>query len=215
MKIDRRVVLGLLLIGLIFSAGFLLRDFLLANLVKPMALLLWMGSRLIASIDQLTYWAGLILALLLISLPRLLRRQPGPEESRAGNATGTLYSIRHWRTLILLNTNEADRLNYLKNSLRTLLNDLYASRESSQVSLNTHDDIAQGDTRLPDSIREFLLLSPPSEAMTTQAQPWQRLSRAPARFFRRRTKQDQAKYYQSIEEVISFMEKQLENEDEQ
>lgn len=63
MKIDRRVIIGVLLAGLLFLTGFLLRDFLLMNIVKPMALLLWIGNRLLSSIDQVAYWVGLILVL--------------------------------------------------------------------------------------------------------------------------------------------------------
>jgi hypothetical protein len=83
------------------------------------------------------------------------------------------------------------------------------------VSWQIYEDFEQGDIRLPDPIRKFLALYPPSKTPPTLKQRLQRHSQAPARLARRWTKQDQAEYYQSIAEVISFMEKQLENEDEQ
>jgi hypothetical protein len=215
MKIDRRVVLGILLAGLLFFTGILLRDFLLANFVKPIALLLWAGNRLISSINQSAYWAGLILVLLLISLLRFSWQPAIYETDKPGNENDSLYSVRQWRTLILLTSDEADRLNFLKNSLRTLLTDIYAARSPSQAPWKIYEDFAQGDIRLPVSIREFLMLDPSAKARPTVIQRLQHLSQAPARLVRHWTKQDRAEYYQSIAEVISFLEKQLENEDEQ
>ncbi len=215
MNIIRRFVIGILLAGALFLAGILLRGFLLANFVKPVALLLWIGNRLIASIDQAAYWAGLVLVLIFISLWRFSRQTAIHEVDRSGNGNATLYSFRHWRTLILLTSDEADRLNFLKRSLGTLLIDVYAARQPSHMAWKIYEDIEQGDIRLPESIRKFLMLDPPSPARPTLTQRLQRLSQAPARFIRHRTKQDRAEYYQSIAEVITFLEQQRENEDEQ
>jgi len=212
MKIDRRVVFCILMAGLLFLAGILLRDFLLANFVKPIALMLWTCNRLIASIDQTAYWAGLILVLILISLLRLSRQQVIQEVDHTGRENATLDSIRYWRALILLTSNESDRLNFLKNPLQTLLKDIYALRPHSQVSGKTDEDFEQGAMMLPDSIREFLKIDPPSNVHPNLMQ---RPRQAPIGFVRHWVKQDQTEYYQSIAEVISFMEKQLENEDEQ
>lgn len=200
MNTNRRLVLGILLTGLLFLTGFLLRDFLLANIVKPMALLLWAGNRLIASIDQAAYWIGLILVLVFIGLARLTRQPVIDVVEPTKNESATLNSIRHWRTLILLSSSEPDKLDYLKPSLQTLLKALHAAREPSQALWRIHENIEQGDIRLPDSIREYLLLDPPAKTRPS--------------LVRRLKKQSQAEYYQSIAEVVSYLEKQLENEDE-
>ncbi len=215
MKINRRFVFGLLVIVLLFLTGFLLRDFLLENFVKPIALLLWIGNRLIASIDQAAYWIGLILVLVFISLLRVMRRPVTYEVDSSDRENVTLSSIRHWRTLILLTTDETGRLNLLKNALQVLLKDLYASKDPTQARWKIYEDVERGDITLPESIREFLMLDPPPNARPTPLHLLQRLGQAPARLVRHWTGQEQAEYYQSIAEVISFMEQQLENEDEQ
>lgn len=212
---DRRLGLGLLLAGLLFCAGFLLRDFLLAGFVRPMALLLWIGNRLIATVDQTAYWAGLILLLAFASLLRLSKQTTTYKVRHAENENATLFSIRHWRTLILLTSDETDRLNFLKQSLQRLLKDIYAAKEPSQVPWKIDEDIEQGNIRLPGTVQEFLMLAPPAQAPPTLAQRLRRLGQGPARWYRHWTKQDVTEYYQSIAEVISLMEKELENEDEQ
>jgi hypothetical protein len=215
MKIHRRVVFGILLAALLFFTAFLLRDFLLENFVKPIALLLWSGNRLIASIDQSTYWAGLILVLICFSLLRFLRRNVIQEVEHAENGNATLDRIRYWRTLILLTTHQSGRFNFLKNALQKLMKDIYAAKQSSQAPWKIHQDIEQGDMLLPDSISAFLLLGPSNNAPPNSMQRLQRLLQAPTRQVRHWQKQDEAEYYQSIDEVISFMEKELEKDDDQ
>jgi hypothetical protein len=212
MKISRRVVFGILLAGVLFFTAILLRDFLLENFVKPIALLLWTGNRLIASIDQSVYWAGLILVLIGISLLRFSTQQGIPEVDDTENGNATLDRIRYWRTLILLTSNEPHRLNFLKNAMQKLMFDIYASQQPSQVPWKIYQDIEQGDIILPGSISEFLLLG---RSRNDRPNIIQRLRQARRKRVLHWQKQGAAEYYQSIAEVISFMEKELEKNDDE
>lgn len=213
MKTGRRVRLGVILAGLLLLAGFLLRGWLLAHFVRPMALLLWSGSRLAAAIDQSSYWVGLILGLIAAVLVRLLRQQALLEGEPAENGNATLHSIGHWRTLILLTSSESDRLNLLKNAMQKLLKEIYASKQPSERPWKIYQEVEQGEVTLPGRVRKFLMLDPPNETRPTLMQQLRRASQAPVGKGRRWTKQERDAYYQSIAEVISFMETELENED--
>lgn len=213
MKINRWVGIGILVSGVLLLAGILLRDFLLVNFVQPMALMLWVGRRVIISIDQSVYWAGLILAVTFITLLRLSKQQTIHETEHPHSGNATLNNMGHWRTLILLTSDETDQLNFLKHSMRTLLKDIYASKSPSLVPWKIYQGVEEGDISVPESIRNFLMLDPVPKPPPNLIERLRRFIQSPFGWGRRWTRQYQADYYRNIAESISFMENELENED--
>lgn len=213
MKISRRAVLGILLFGLLLLTGILLRSAILENFVRPVALLLWMTNRVFASVDQVVYWFMLILIILFITFTRITISTKNLETFTHSAASSTLENMNLWRTMILTTQDETVRKNLLRQSLANLLRDVYASKQPHRAPWEIYDALEQGEIPLPDSLRDFLLLNqkqPPS-----LIQRLQHAIQAPSRWVHHWTGQDVRDYYASIEEVIAFMEKKLESEDDE
>jgi hypothetical protein len=215
MKISRRMVVGILLAGLVLAAGFLLRSVILENFVRPVALLLWVVNRLLASVDQVVYWVGLILAALFITLSRIAARPMDLGEIHYTAENATLQNMNQWRALILLTRDETDRPNPLRQSLASLLKNVYASKQPNQVPWEVNEALERGDIPLPEPIRAFLMIHQAQNTRPSWLQRVRHISQLPSRWVRHWTGQDVTDYYSSIAEVISFMEKQLESDDDE
>lgn len=216
MKITWRTGLGILLVGLILMVGFLLRSVILEDFVKPIALLLWTGNRLLASVDQIVYWIGLLLAALFVTFVRMAIHalQPtDPAMIHYTSANTVLKKVVEWRTTILLTHDETDQPNHLRRSLLNLLKDVYASKRPNLVPREVYEAFEKGDIPLPQQIRTFFFLNPAPNTRPSLLQRLSQFSQVPGKWVRHWKKQDIADYYSSIDEVISFMEQQLESED--
>lgn len=215
MKRSRQILFGILLLILLFLAGILLRSVIQEAIVKPVALLLWVGRRLLASIDQVVYWTGLILIGLFLAIVRMIA--PPTDMGATGNSGGhnLLKDMHQWRNLILMTRNETAHPNLLTQNLATLLKNVYASRQPNLIPWQVYDALDQGDIPLPDSIRAFLSINPVENHQISLLQRLQRIRMAPGRWVRHWTRQDVSDYYASITEVISFLEQQLESEDDE
>lgn len=213
MNNSRRTIFGILLFGLILLTGILLRSVILEYFVRPMALLLWMINRVFISVDQVVYWFGLILVILFIIFTRITIGTKDMETFYHFTGYSALENIHQWRTMILTTQEQADQKNLLKQSLANLLKDVYASKQPNRAPWEIYDALEQGDIPLPDSIRTFLMLNqkePPS-----LIQRMGQIIQAPIGWVHHWTGQDVRDYYASIEEVIVFMEKKLESEDDE
>lgn len=216
MKISWRVGSGILLVGLILMVGFLLRSVILESFVQPVALLLWTGNRLLASLDQAVYWIGLILVGLLVTFIRMAIHALQPIDHTmihysSGNTV--MKKVDEWRTTILLTLDETDQPNHLRQSLLTLLKDVYTSKQPNRVAREIYEAFERGDISLPQQIQAFFFLNQAQNTRTSLFQRLNQLSRLPGKWVRHWKKQDIADYYSSIDEVISFMEQQVESED--
>lgn len=216
MKISRRAVLGILLTGLFMIVGVLLRSAILENFVKPIALLLWTVNRLLASVDQIVYWIGLILIGMFITFLRAAFHTLQPIDQRTihyGGKNATLRTVDQWRIMILLTLDETDQPNHLRRNLMNLLKDVYASKQPHLVPWEVYQTLERGDIPLPEQVKAFFFQNQSQAARPSLFDRLQQLSKVPGKWVRHWKGQDVADYYASIEEVITFMEQQLEHED--
>lgn len=100
MNISRRTIVIVLLLVLIFLLGILARSFILDNVVKPIALVLWVIWRVLQSVDQKYYWILLILSAVFYLLYRLSRETVAINQSRPSGFNATLETVRYWRNSI-------------------------------------------------------------------------------------------------------------------
>lgn len=215
MKISRKTALGILLTILILLAGILLRSFLQENLVKPIALLLWVMRRVFDSVDQVVYWVGLIMGGLFLAILRLAPQPMDIETVRHSSGNATLKNMNQWRTLMMLTRDETDRPNLLRQNLTSLLKDLYASKQPNLVPWEVYAALERGDIPLPEATRAFLMIGQNPNARPSLRQRFVSISRLPGKWLRHWTGQDVADYYSSIADVISLMEKSLESENDE
>ena len=211
MKNPRRVLLIVLLAVLLLALAFIFRLFLLENVVRPVALVLWLFWQVLLSFDQRVVWNVLIFAALMVGLVRLaqqglLEGKPVP----APDAHLTLANIEYWRTFILLTTDEQTQVNILKQSLLEILIAMYTSREPETPHWQVIEALKQRQVALPDAVYAFLFPPRPRAGRPSFRQALETLLRLPARWSGRRSARSAAEYYRSIEQVLTFMESSLE-----
>jgi hypothetical protein len=215
MKISRRTTLIFLLLALLLFLGILFRSFILEDFVKPVALMFWFMWRVLLSVDQNIYWALLILLAFFYTFLRLNRwtnaiEQAVVERTPPADSNTTLENVNYWRTSILFSKDEVAKSNFLKRDLVRMLVMMYASKQPGTANLEIYDALSLHKIPLPEYIYSFLFPAAPSGTRRTLKQIMQTIWQLPGKWMRRWTGRDVAEYYQSIEEVLIFMESSME-----
>ncbi len=210
MNLSRRSALILLLLGLSLLLGFFFRSLLVENFIRPVALVFWLLLRTMQSVDQQVYWYLLIASALIYLFVRFTRTltEPPPETPTEPNVT--LDSIDRWRILIPPADEAAGRPNILKQNLARILTTIHASRQPEAAHWEVDEALRLGRIALPETIRAFLYPPQPAGDVPPFRRILEAVVRAPRTRARRWTGRDEAEYYRSIEEVITFMEFSME-----
>ena len=204
------IILGLsLLLGILFHA------FILDNIVRPVALVLWVFRRILLSVNQKIYWGLLIFAGLVVAFFRLTKSFPDEELPLLPASNATLKEIDSWRTSIWLTGNEIEKFNILKQNLGWTLASLYASNQPGKAQWEIYEAMQQHQIPLPIYIYDFLFPGKPSGGKRSVRQILQIIRRTPGKWARRWSGRDLAEYYRSIEAVLTFMEslKEIKHDD--
>ena len=206
MKITRRISLMIILLVFLPLLGILFHSFILDNIIKPVALVLWVFRRILLSVDQKLYWGLLIFSALVVVFFRLIQLSFDEEPPQPPGSNTTLRKIISWRTSIWLTGNEIEKFNILKQDLGWTLASLYASHQPGKAQWEIYEALKQQQIPLPTSIYDFLFPGEPSGGKRSFRQILQTIRYAPGKWACRRTGRDLAEYYQSIESIITFME---------
>jgi hypothetical protein len=217
MTLHRRYALFLaggvfLLLVLIFQ------QFLVANLVVPIATVVWALLRIfVLSIDQRIYWWILIGVLVLVPLIRELRNTEPSRSERPSTANWWLERVGSWRGSILANVQESGDSSMVKHELVWLLASLYATGQQKSADFEIRMALQQGEIGLPDCLRAFLWPPPRPARPPFFKDPvgfarhtMRSLRAASALRFRRWTGREAAEYYRAIELALAHMETSLE-----
>jgi hypothetical protein len=213
MKIPRRASRIALLLGLFLFLGVLFPSFIVDNFVTPVALVLWLFWRILRSVDQGIYWSLLIFSVLGYAFVRLFRLAQDPailEQTLPSDSNAALEQINSWRISIRLTSDETEKFNSLKRKLGQMLVTMYASKQPETAPFEIYAALQRHQIPLPEHIDAFLYPAEPSGARRSLKQVLHTIRDAPRKRVRRWTGRDVAEYYQSIEDVISFMESSLE-----
>ena len=216
MKKSQRILLVFLILGLLLCLGILFRDFILDNLVRPISLLLWILQRVLQSVDQNVYWGVLLFAGLIFVLLRLGRGPTIEERTPPPDTFSALENVKYWRTAIMVTHDETTEVNVLKRYLGKMLATAYAVREPGRANLEIYNALKLRQIPLPEPVYTFLFPGSLPASGKTFRQVLQSIRQAPRRWAHRWSGRDLQEYYQSIEEVLAFIESTLEvkNEDE-
>ncbi len=214
MKISRRAVLIIaLILGPFLLISFSFPGFVQDNFVKPIALVLLLGWRILLSIDQRIYWLGLVCAVMLYALIRLYRLFQVPdtfEQTQSPDSNFTLEQISYWRNSIRLTDFSLDQADSLKRSLINMLVAIYASKQFRVMPYEVYDAMEQRQIPLPEPIYTFLFPAKPSGAKLSITQLLRRGRAMPRRQIRRWAGREKAEFYQMLEQVLKFMEAVME-----
>jgi hypothetical protein len=202
-----------LFLGLILLVGLLFPSFIQDTFVTPLALVLWLVWRILQSVDQKIYWILLVCSVLIYFLTRLYRSIPEPPAFEKASATypnAALERIDYWKTLIQLTAMETSAPSIMQDSLAKLLAALYASRQPDAVLYEIYDALKLRQVPLPESIGVFLFPEKTTGVRRSFKRRLQAVWNVPRRQIRRWTGRETADYYQTLEQVIDYMESILE-----
>ena len=220
MKISRRTVLIIAFcLGLFLLVGFSFPSFVEDNFVTPIALMLWLGWRILQSIDQPVYWLVLILAVVFYFLIRLYRwayRVDAFEQTQSLDSNAALEQIGYWQTSIRLTDFRIDRSNILARNLARnlakMLAAVYASKQLHVTQYEIYSALEQRQIPLPEPVYTFLFPAQSSGAKRSIKQILRRLRDIPRKRIHRWTGREKAEYHQLLDQVLEFMESVMENE---
>lgn len=219
MGTNKRWLLFILVICFLAFLGLVFWEFILANLILPVAAVAWLFLRIfVLSISQQAYWELIIFGALAFAIVRLFRGFGTSDVVQPHVSNTTLDTIRRWRNSIQSNIMETGEKHPLKRDLTWLLASTFSSGRQGSASYEIKEAMQQHEIPLPNSVYTFLFNYEPVE-------PRPPFTRHPIRFFgwilvraqktskswiRKRTGRQAAEYYQGINEVLSLMEDSLE-----
>jgi hypothetical protein len=211
MNISRRVVVSILAAAIILFGGLLFWPFILSDIIKPTALVVWLLLRvLVLSIDQKYFW-GAIVFVVVILLFRLLPQEQLMEEADDRMETNaTLRNIEYWRILFIFNGIDVREEKSIKRELTHLLTSIYVSKQHGATHFAVYDALQKGEIPLPEHIHSFLFAEPLPASKHPIKRFLQSTQKSVQRWAREWTGQAKAEHQQMIDEVLSFMETSLE-----
>ena len=210
---SKRFVLVSLVAALVLFLGLLFWPFVLATLLQPIAMVLWLLVRiLVLSIHQKYFWYALIFAAVLVLLRLLRQTQSEPPAQVSFETNTTLTSISYWRGLFLYNGQDVLEDKTLKRNLVDLLTSLYAWKQGMPNDFRISDALRQGAIPLPETVQAFLFPQEPEPGGPLK-KFLQSIRKTPRRWLRQWTGQEKAEHDQRIEAVLGFLETSLEIND--
>jgi hypothetical protein len=203
-------IIIILLLGLVLLSGVLFHSFILEILVRPLALVVWLSWRVLLSIDQKVYWALLIFLALFYALICLV---PGPVASERSVPTEpsiTLDGVHGWHMSICFPAGGVENPTLLRHALEKMLVTMYTSKQSELPYWQVHEALKQRQIPLPEPVYAFLFPAEPPPGRQSFKRILQAIWHAPGKLARRWAGRDVTEFYQSIEQVLNFMESSLE-----
>jgi hypothetical protein len=211
MKKSRPFVLFFFFLGLIFLVGILLWQFVLANIIEPLALVLWLLLRIfVLSIDQKIYWGALIFLVLFFFFRHFSNETITSDSYEAPDKNAILKNIAIWHSLFNFNTHGADELHFLKRELVQLLVSMIASQGRVSTNIEVYDALKHRQIAIPEHIYISLFADKPAKPGRSLKKILRAIRFAPKNWIHKWTGRAAVEHYQMIDEVLAFMETSLE-----
>ncbi len=211
MRLTWRLIIAVAVFGGLFFLGLVFAPFVVAHLLSPLATTLWLFLRLfVLSIDQVYYWALLILLMGIWALVRLAAGQEIDMPVEQDETNAALIDMGEWQKDILFSAKSKEGQDIIRRQLIRMLANQYNSRQRHATPMEIQAALKEGQIPLPVDLHAFLFPPVlPKTRQTLQAKILDLLG-APQRTLRRMTGREAAEFQRSIDEVLSFMENSLE-----
>lgn len=210
MKSHRRLLLGFLIFFFFVLVGVLARTFLFENVILPVFGLILLIYRVLISIDQKIYWILFIFAILLYVFYRWMQ-QPSSDETRpVERNTIIMQRFNYWQTSLRLTKDEIDRPNNLRKDLIYMLVDVYTQQYDNLDTAEIKNGLRNGQIPLPYHIHSFLFPDQASLLLSTEISMQDRIWKTIGNEVKKFTGLKVKEYYQSIDEVLNYIESLLE-----
>lgn len=122
-----------------------------------------------------------------------------------------MENLSYWRDAILFTCDEIDRDNILKQNLGKMLASIYTAQQPGIANIDIYSALHRRELILPKNIYAFLFPAEDAKASRSFASRLGALQRSFRNLIRRLSRRDVAEYYQSIDEVLTFMEMTIED----
>jgi hypothetical protein len=217
MKISRWVVVLFLAAAIILFIGIFFWPFILNNIIKPTALVVWFLLRiLILSVDQEYFWTIMILVAVIFLFRLLPRKQSSPpQQVNFPETNATINRIGYWHILFTYDGRNVKEDQILRQSLIHLLTSFYASKQRIANNFGIHEALRQGDIPLPENIHTYLFPQELQETGGRSKNFFHSFRTTPRKWIYQVSGQAKAEHERMISEVLNFLETSLEikNED--
>lgn len=155
MNVSKRLILILVLLAVLLSAGIVFRVFLMNSVIMPASLVLWAVIRVFLSIPQEAYWVGLVFTAFVLGLRLLPIRSETLKRPAAADSRLPVRRFEYWQKIIKESSLSSENRIVLENNLRDLLVNVIAQEE--HVSPNSlREDIEKRRLDIPEEIYDVL-----------------------------------------------------------
>jgi hypothetical protein len=205
MRKSNQILLSLLAAGSLLFFGILFGSFFLENILRPLALTLWLFLRIfVLSIDQRILWGMMIFIIFLFFTLRLIRTAQTPEQSDPPDTNACINNLEFWRFYLSARPHDSGEKRLLRQKLIQMLISLYASRKRIEADYTVTVAFKTREIPLPDEVYSFLF---DDETKKT----W----RSPRRWMQKLSGREASDYSRDLNETLHFLENFLEIKDEQ
>jgi hypothetical protein len=211
MNISRRVVISFLIAAIVLFLGILFWPFIVNNIIKPIALVVWLLLRiLVLSVHQKYFWYAVVFVLFIFLFRFLPLEQSDIQPDAYREPNTTITNIEYWRGLFIYDGQSVRDEETLRRELTHLLTSLHASNQGTSNHFGIHEALQQGKIPLPENIYTFLFSQEPPGSGGLLKRFFQSIRKTPRQWIRQWTGQEKAEHFQMIDEVLHFMETSLE-----
>jgi hypothetical protein len=210
-NLSRRLVIFSFFLFVALLAGVLFWPFILNEIIKPISIVVWLLLRiLVLSIDQKYYWGAIIFVAAFFIYRFLPQQQSVIEPDDSQDSNSTLKTIGYWHNLFTFVDQHLLEEKNLKRELVRLLIAFYATKQNTTANFRLYEALQQGELPLPKHIHAYLFPEEPPNTKNSLKKRIQSVGNAPQKLIRRVTGQETVKHNRIIDEVLGFMETELE-----
>ncbi len=207
---NRFVRFGPLLVVLGLCIGFAVAfpAFLMAYVVQPVAVALWLLWRVVACVDLSTYWILLILLCLAGMMQVLPPGRHEAEGSTHGDKPVPVARIARWQGLLREAEKSSESETALRASLREMLEAIIGEADEANAA-ELEDSLRAKRIRLPEAARRYLF---PADVRRngTMRDRMQNAAAQIARSMRRLTGEPDDRRDEAVDELLRWMESIME-----
>jgi len=194
--------------GLFLALGLVFRSFVMENLVRPIALVVWAAWRILASVDQQFYWGLVILMCLLLGWRMIPADAPETQEEPKAREPQTRIGYEAWLSMLTSIEKGSPALETLRHRLKRLLVSVVIQTE--RMTADEAEEMIRAEC-LPLSRKALAFVFPERDSLGTRFQEL-RLCCALllANLYKRRGPKMPAIILGPIDEILNLMEDHME-----
>ena len=201
-KIEKFILI-LIILSILTIVCILYRLFIFENILKPLALILWLFLRFfVLSIDQITIWFMMIFIIAFVLFIRFVFTTSDNESSQDIIINFYLQKFKSWKFYFGAENYNLQNQKDLKLELIRMMVNLHAARKRISVDYHLFDAFKKKEIQIPENIHNFLYAENKKKFCINIFKIYNRISGRQA-----------GEYYRNLEECLLFLENFMEIKD--